>query len=144
MNRCDVAIAGAGIMGLTTALELAANGRKVIVFDQSEAMSEASRAAAGRLAGADPENPPELRELAQLSLSLYPQFLARVESLAGKQIPIRTKSTIQGLHQAPRGTRILTEPEIFERAPLAHAHEWQFVLLDETSFDAWDLAEALP
>jgi len=58
MDRCDVAIAGAGIIGLTTALELAAKDRKVTVFDQAEAMSEASRAAAGMLAGADPENPP--------------------------------------------------------------------------------------
>jgi len=144
MNRCDVAIAGAGIIGLTTALELAANGLKVTVFDQGEAMSEASRAAAGMLAGSDPENPTELRQLAKLSLSLYPDFLERVESLAGKRIPIRTRSTVQGLHHVPRGAKALTESEVLERAPRTHANGWQFVLLDETSFDAWDLAEALP
>lgn len=139
-----MAIAGAGIIGLTTALELAANSRKVTVFDQAEAMSEASRAAAGMLAGADPENPAELRELARLSLTLYPEFLERVESLAKKPIPIRTRSTVQGVHRAPRGARSLSQSDLFERAPYAHTNGWQFVLLDETSFDAWDLAEALP
>lgn len=144
MERCDVAIAGAGIIGLTTALELAANGRKVTVFDKGEAMSEASRAAAGMLAGTDPENPAELRELARLSLSLYPEFLERVQTLAGKEIPIRTRSTLQGLYAAPSGARTLSEFEVLDRAPRARANGWQFVLLAETSFDAWDLAEALP
>lgn len=144
MDRCDVAIAGAGIIGLTTALELAARGRTVTVFDQGEAMAEASRAAAGMLAGADPENPTELKELAQLSLSLYPEFLERVEFLSKKSIPIRTRATVQGLHEAPRDARTLSEPELLGRAPGVHANGWQFVQLDETSFDAWDLAEALP
>ncbi|HVT99580.1 MAG TPA: FAD-dependent oxidoreductase [Acidobacteriaceae bacterium] len=144
MDRCDVAIAGAGIIGLATALELAAHGRKVTVFDQGEAMSEASRAAAGMLAGADPENPPELNDLARLSLSLYPQFLARVESLSKKSIPIRTHSAIQGLHHAPRDAQSLSASDLLQRAPHVHPNDWQFVLLHETSFDAWDLAEALP
>jgi glycine oxidase len=144
MNHCDVAIAGAGIIGLTTALELAAHGLKVTVFDQAEAMSEASRAAAGMLAGHDPENPAELKALAQLSLSLYPTFLERVEALSGKQIPIRTRSTLQGVHQTSPQSGILTEDEVFDRAPGAHINGWRFLLLEETSFDAWDLAEALP
>jgi glycine oxidase len=144
MDRCDVAIAGAGIIGLATALELAANGCTVTVFDQAEAMSEASRAAAGMLAGNDPENPPALHELAQLSLSLYPQFLQRVESLSQKSIPVRTRSTVQGLHRVPPGMIPLSEAEILSHAPGARAGGWQFVLLNETSFDAWDLAEALP
>lgn len=144
MDRCDVAIAGAGIIGLATAFELAAHSRKVTVFDQGEAMSEASRAAAGMLAGADPENPPALRELARLSLSLYPHFLERVQALANKPIPIRTRSTLQGVHHATRDARVLSESELLGRAPHARAHGLQFLLLQETSFDAWDLAEALP
>lgn len=144
MTRCDVAIAGAGIIGLTTALELAATGRKVTVFDQGEAMSEASRAAAGMLAGADPENPGELQKLAQLSLALYPNFIESVEALSQKKIPIRTRSTVQGLPQAPLRATTLHETEVLDRAPCAHTGGWQFVLLEETSFDAWDLAEALP
>jgi len=138
MKRADVAIAGAGIVGLTTALELVAADCtvNVTVFDQSEAMSEASRAAAGMLAGADPENPAELRELARLSLALYPEFLKRVESLSGKTIPIRTTRTIQGVHHLPQGAKRLSEPEVHALAPGANTNE--------QSLDAWDIAEALP
>lgn len=146
MKRADVAIAGAGIVGLTTALELVAADCtvNVTVFDQSEAMSEASRAAAGMLAGADPENPAELRELARLSLALYPKFLKRVESLSGKTIPIRTTRTVQGVHHLPRGTQRLSEAEIHALAPGTNTNGWEFVLLEEQSLDAWDIAEALP
>jgi glycine oxidase len=144
MNHSDVAIAGAGIIGLTTALELAATGRKVTVFDRGEAMSEASRAAAGMLAGTDPENPAVLRDLARLSLALYPAFLDRVETLAKMQIPVRTTSTIQGVHQVPLGAAALSPMEIVERAPGTRPNGWKFLLLEEKSFDAWDLAEALP
>jgi glycine oxidase len=144
MNRTDVAIAGAGIIGLTTAFELAAAGCKVTVCDQSEAMSEASRAAAGMLAGADPENPAELRELSRLSLAHYPEFLDRVETLSQKKIPIRTTSTMQGIHHLPPDANPLTEPEIEKLAPRANVSGWRFVSLEEKSIDAWDLAEALP
>jgi len=144
MNRGDVAIAGAGIIGLTTALELAATGCSVTVFDQNEAMSEASRAAAGMLAGADPENPTELRELSRLSLTLYSEFLARVESLSGKSIPIRTTRTVQGVHHLPPGAKVLTATELQALAPGANTSGCSFLLLEEQSFDAWDLAESLP
>jgi glycine oxidase len=144
MNRADVAIAGAGIIGLSTALELAVAGCSVTVFDQSEAMSEASRAAAGMLAGGDPENPAELRELARLSLTLYPEFLARVESHSGKSIPVRTTRTVQGVHHVPHGAKVLSATELQALAPGANADGCEFLLLEEQSFDAWDLAESLP
>ncbi|HTV81421.1 MAG TPA: FAD-dependent oxidoreductase [Acidobacteriaceae bacterium] len=144
MGCADTAIAGGGIIGLATALELAAEGYKVTVFDKDEAMSEASRAAAGMLAGNDPENPPELRELARLSLQLYPDFLARVEELSGAKIPIRTNCTVQGAKQLPPGVRALSDAEVREFAPRVAMEEWYFFLLEEQSFDAWDLAEALP
>lgn len=144
MDRTDVAIAGAGIIGLATALDLIAGGSRVTVFDQSEAMSEASRAAAGMLAGTDPENPAELRNLAHLSLSLYPDFLARIEQLSGKKIPIRTTQTVQGVHRLPEGATALSQSEVDELAAGANQGEWQFLLLEEQSFDAWDLAESLP
>lgn len=144
MDRSDVAIAGAGIIGLATALELNSAGLKVTVFDQSEAMSEASRAAAGMLAGTDPENPAELLALARLSLSLYPKFLARVESLSGKKIPIRTTCTVQGAHRLPAGASALTGAELERIAPGANPDGYRFFRLDEQSFDAWDLAESLP
>ena len=144
MDRRDVAIAGAGIVGLATALELATAGSKVTVFDQSEAMSEASRAAAGMLAGEDPENPPDLLALCRLSLSLYPEFLARVEALSRRKIPVRTTCTVQGTRHLPQGFSALSDGELRRLAPRANSTGLRFFRLDEKSFDAWDLAEALP
>ncbi len=144
MGFPDTAIAGGGLIGLATALELVAPGYKVTVFDRNEAMSEASRAAAGMLAGNDPDNPPELRKLAQLSLRLYPAFLARVEELSGIKIPIRTTQTVQGSRRLPAGVQALSDSEVRALAPQAAIADWHFFLLEEQSFDAWDLAEALP
>jgi glycine oxidase len=144
MNCADVAIAGAGIIGLTTALELMAAGCSVTVFDRSEAMSEASRAAAGMLAAGDPENPAELRELSCLSLTLYSEFLAHVESLSGKSTPVRTTRTVQGVHHLPPGAKALTATELQALAPGTNTGGCSFLLLEERSFDAWDLAESLP
>lgn len=144
MDHSDVAIAGGGIIGLATGLELAALGLSVTVFDQAEAMSEASRAAAGMLAGADPENPPELRQLAALSLRIYPDFLARVREFSGVRIPIRTTTALQGVKHLPPGAAALSEAAIRKMAPEANTQGWKFYLLEESSFDAWDLAETLP
>lgn len=125
-------------------MELAAAGQKVTVFDKDEAMSEASRAAAGMLAGRDPDNPPELRDLANLSLQLYPAFLARVEQLSGARVPIRTTRTLQGTRRSVPGAQALSDAEVRELAPEAALDDWRFFLLEEQSFDAWDLAETLP
>lgn len=147
-NECmqdrKAVIAGAGIIGLATALELADAGWHVTVFDQREAMSEASRAAAGMLAGHDPENASALRELAHLSLRLYPSFLARIEALSGRAVPLRTRRTAQGGPQRLPGTTALTADELRSLAPEVDSDSLEFFLLEETSFDAWDLAEALP
>jgi glycine oxidase len=144
MTSADTVIAGGGIIGLATALELAAAGQRVTVFDRGEAMSEASRAAAGMLAGSDPENPPELHALARLSLSLYADFLDRVEQLSGAKIPIRTRMTLQGVQTLPAGVTALSDDQIQELAPGVNTAGWRFYLMEELSFDAWDLAEALP
>lgn len=144
MKSADVVIAGGGIIGLATALELAASGASVVVFDRGEAMSEASRAAAGMLAGTDPENPPELQQLAGYSLSLYAEFLGRVEQLSGAKIPIRTGNTLQGARRLPPGMTAVPDADLHRLAPGAQTAGWSFVLIDEQSLDAWDLAEALP
>lgn len=144
MKSADVAIAGGGIIGLATALELAGSGVSVTVFDRAEAMSEASRAAAGMLAGTDPENPPQLAELARYSLSLYPEFLERVEHLSGARIPIRTRSTLQGLRRLPPGAAALRDSDVQRLAPGSRTEGWAFFLMNEQSLDAWDLAESLP
>jgi glycine oxidase len=144
MQDRHAVIAGAGIIGLATALELACAGWQVTVFDQREAMSEASRAAAGMLAAHDPENPPALRPLARLSLSLYPAFLARIEALSGRRVPLRTSRTAQGQPHRSGATNLLAREDLRALAPEIDPAGLEFFLLEETSFDVRDLAEALP
>src|SRR5262249_40008385 len=97
MHSTEICIAGAVIIGLSLALELHHRGARVTVLDQGHPLGEASTAAAGMLAVADPDNPPELRPLSLLSLSLYPGFLDRIESPSGMHVPFHTSTTLQAL-----------------------------------------------
>src|ERR1700761_2973722 len=97
LPQYDVLIAGAGIIGLSLALELQARGAQVIVLERDTAFSHASAAAAGMLAYLDPHNPPALSALAKLSISLYPAFLHRIAGLSGIDVPFQTETTIQYL-----------------------------------------------
>jgi glycine oxidase len=144
MQRADVVIAGAGIIGLTSALELATAGMRVVVFERGHAMCESSWAAAGMLAAADPENPSPLRKLAELSRSLYPEFLASVEQLSGRKINIRTTQALHGTNALPSRIEALSSEAIHTIAPGLQPGGLQFFLLDEQSLDPRDLVQALP
>jgi glycine oxidase len=91
----DFAVAGAGIIGLSLALELHSRGASVCVLDTAAALAGASSAAAGMLAVDDPHNPAELAELSAFSLSLYDRFLARITALSDLEVPYQTTTTIQ-------------------------------------------------
>ena len=95
MLDTDICIAGAGVIGLSLALELHSRGLSVTVVEAGQPLREASWAAAGMLAVHDPHNPAELSELAELSVSLYPQFLSHLESLGGLSVPFQTLRTLQ-------------------------------------------------
>jgi glycine oxidase len=144
MQQLDVAIAGGGIIGLATALDLASAGQRVVVFERGHAMRESSWAAAGMLAANDPENPAVLRPLSQLSLSLYPEFLAAVERHSGRKITIHTTQTLQGSPTMPAGARQLIPEAIDPLAPGLRPGGMSFFLLDEQSIDPRDLVLALP
>jgi glycine oxidase len=144
VSHTEVAIAGAGIIGLSAALELAFAGRQVTVFERQQAMSESSWAAAGMLAATDPENPPTLRPLAELSGTLYPQFLERIAQLSGVAIPIRTRRTLQGAATLPRGTSEVDSATLHTLAPGIEHQGLRFFLLGEMSVNPRDLVEALP
>ncbi len=129
-----VVIAGAGLVGLAGALELADAGMEVTVLEQGRAMRESSWAAAGMLAVEDPENPPALREFSRWSRELYPEFLARVERLSGLRVPLRTARTLQG--RSGRGGGDLL--------PGLQTDRWGFTAIEEASLDPRDLCAALP
>jgi glycine oxidase len=91
----DILIAGAGIIGVSLALELAARGASIALLDTASALRGASIAAAGMLAADDPHNPPELHDLSAYSLSLYDRFLAHLNELSGLEVPYQTNTTMQ-------------------------------------------------
>lgn len=83
VHTSDVVIAGAGIIGLSIAIELRKAGATVTVLDRGEPGREASSAAAGMLVTGDPDLGTPMRELAQASAALYPSFVEELELRSG-------------------------------------------------------------
>src|ERR1051325_5725275 len=98
MKKCDVAIAGGGVIGGSIAFELARAGLQVSVFDRQKPGQEASWASAGIISPA-PENPGMIAivELAKRSAALYPEFVAIVEEVSGQSTGFRCKGTLEAL-----------------------------------------------
>src|SRR6202048_3212964 len=96
MLKFDVAIAGAGLIGSAIALELARAGLRVGVFDKQEPGREASWASAGILSPA-PENPGMIPmvPVGIASMALYPEFIANVEELSGRDTGYRKQGTVE-------------------------------------------------
>jgi glycine oxidase len=90
MSRCDVVIAGGGLIGGSIAVGLARAGAKVVIVDAGGAGREASWAGAGILSAA--HESPEMHSLIPLSrasVELYPQFVRQIEGLTGKEVGFR-------------------------------------------------------
>lgn len=94
-HKEDVTILGAGVIGLTLALELRRRGFGVQLWEQGLPGMQASWAAAGMLAATDPHNPPALAALAAFSVAAYPAFLERLHVTTGLAVPFQTDSTVQ-------------------------------------------------
>jgi glycine oxidase len=90
----DVVVIGAGIIGLSLALELQSRGLQVALLERDLAFRQASAAAAGMLAVVDVHNPPPLHPLSRYSQSLYPAFLERISTLSGQEVPFQTETTV--------------------------------------------------
>ena len=83
---------GAGIIGLSLAIELNKRGLKVLVVEKGEPGREASWAAGGMLAPFDV--PQALGELAKTSAKMYPEFVHELEDESGVKIDFRDKGAI--------------------------------------------------
>ena len=94
MKSWDVVIIGGGIIGLSLALELRKHGSSVLVVERGEPGREASHAAAGMLAFCDPHLPSKLRQLADASARLYPEFVHELEDESGDKVDLRWEGAI--------------------------------------------------
>lgn len=136
----DVVVVGAGLIGLSLALELNDRGANVTVLDRWRSLTGASIAAAGMLAAEDPFNPPELLPLSRLSIERYPGFLRRIEALSGMEVPFQTKSTLQSMadgstiHMAERSI----DPRQLAAALRAAVTSTSIELIEETQIASVD------
>jgi glycine oxidase len=88
-KRFDLAIAGSGIMGLSCAFEAAKSGKRVVVFDPTEASTKASWAAAGILVTRDAHTfLSPFREFYVRSIHLYPTWLEEISQYLDQNIPL--------------------------------------------------------
>jgi glycine oxidase len=140
----DVIVVGAGIIGTSLALELRQRGATVLLLDRTEPGSEASSAAAGMLAAADPGTPEALRPLAMESARIFSAFVQKVQSAAGIQVDFRRVGTIAFMSgsTAPREYRGLSAAELQLLEPSIHCAERSAFFVQEDSVDPHLLTRA--
>src|ERR1700693_1910031 len=92
----DVAIIGAGVIGLSIAWRLARRGLAVAIFERDAVGAGASLAATGMLAAAAEHEPGchDLLALALESQRQWPQFRAQLEAQSGLAIDFREGGTL--------------------------------------------------
>ena len=90
----DAIVIGAGIIGLSLAMELNKRGLRVLVVEKGEPGREASWAAGGMLVDFPGETKPGLQELATASAGMYPEFVHELEDESGLKIDLRSVGTL--------------------------------------------------
>jgi glycine oxidase len=101
VRNYDAVIIGAGIVGLSLAIELNKHGLKVLVVDKGEPGREASWAAGGMLCDFPGETVPELQELASASAAMYPEFVHELQDESGLKIDLRSQGTLLVVDESP-------------------------------------------
>jgi len=94
VKNWDAIIIGAGIIGLSLAIELNKQGLRVLVVEKGEPGREASWAAGGMLVDFAGETRPELLELASASTRMYPEFVHELQDESGLKIDLRSAGTL--------------------------------------------------
>ncbi len=150
MKTWDAIVIGAGIIGLSLAIELNKQGLRVLVVEKGEPGREASWAAGGMLVDFPDETPLALRELARASAGMYPEFVRELEDELGLRIDLRSVGTLvlAGVTDGQSPTNIdafalpkpLTElePELSE----TNARRFSALFVRERCVDPRDLTTA--
>jgi len=121
-----VTIAGAGIIGMTSAWRLAKRGWQVTIFDSREALAEASWAAAGMLApGGEIDSNAALAQMALRSLAMYPEFIRDLEEDSGLSVEYRHCGAVEVAFDEPQ-TAALNEKAARQAAIGIHSEPCRY------------------
>jgi len=143
VSSWDVIIAGAGLAGVLTALELRERRASVLVLERGDPGREASTAAAGMLAATDPETPPALRAMTLKSARIYPDFVGKLEHSTGIEVDFRRQGTIVLGEEAPPANYHQLFPQDLQRIePALQAHGRPAFLVAEDTVDPVPLMQA--
>jgi glycine oxidase len=95
VNRADVVVVGAGLIGCSIARSLARGGMTTLVLDRDEPGSHASRAAAGMLTPlAEAPRADAFLHLLRESLRLFPALAAELHEETGVDVALRGEGTV--------------------------------------------------
>ena len=145
MKSWDAIVIGAGIIGLSLALELRKSGASVLIVDKGEPGREASWAAGGMLADFALEIPAPLRPLATASARMYPHFVHQLEADSGMKIDLRSRGTLFFLHPDHEHSLQQSHPlpaPLSELEPALKIPHTQVLYLRERSVDPRHLISA--
>jgi glycine oxidase len=120
MKVWDVIIVGAGIIGVSVAIELRKRGCAVLIVERGEPGREASHAAGGMLVDCPVETQPALQALACASARMYPEFAHELEIESGVSVDLRDQGTIFFPSKEHVGRLPVRDPE-FRAASLSPA-----------------------
>lgn len=94
VKNWDVILIGAGIIGLSLAIELRKRGASVLLVERGEPGREASYAAGGMLVECSAEIPEPLQPLALASARMYPEFAHELQIESGISVDLREYGAI--------------------------------------------------
>lgn len=94
MKNWDAIIIGAGIIGLSLAIDLNKQGLRVLIVEKGDPGRESSWAAGGMLCDSPLETQAALQDLATASARMYPEFVRELEFESGLKIDLRNQGTI--------------------------------------------------
>ncbi|MCD7035216.1 glycine oxidase ThiO [Metabacillus sp. GX 13764] len=115
MNKADIIIIGAGVIGCSAAYELAKRGYSVALLDKGEAGKEASSAAAGLLGvQAEWEKYDPLFDMARESRALFPKQSAELMEASGIDIGYEEKG-IYKIAETPKKMERLRETALWQK-----------------------------
>lgn len=131
----DIAIIGAGTIGLSLARQLRKRSAAVLLIDRGMPGREASHAAAGMLAATPGEMPSALLPFALASLQLYPEFVRELQDEAGIDVDFRLDGTLLLSDSPPPQSKLLNPEELREIAPNVDTQGHRATYLAEASVD---------